>query len=166
MANSRRAASGDPQGTGGRGEDTGSGRGRLRKARASASTSRNRSSRRFKAMRSSRSPYSPGRRILPAPGCALAVVRPVQPHEQAAAGGVGDIADQPVAAFAAAVGQIIAAHRLGIAREPVRQVSSGRHRLTPRPGPQPAPAGSVPSRWRGSPAPNCPWARTAAASRR
>ena len=40
-----------------------------------------------------------------------------------------DIADQPVAALAAAVGEIVAAHRLGIARETVRQFGGvARHR--------------------------------------
>ena len=38
-------------------------------------------------------------------------------HIQAAAGRVADIADQPVAALAAAVGEKMAAHRLGILRE-------------------------------------------------
>ena len=35
-----------------------------------------------------------------------------------------DVADQPVAAFAPAVGEIVAAYRLGLARETVRQFGS------------------------------------------
>ena len=59
--------------------------------------------------------------VGPFAGGALAALRPAQADEQAAARRVRDIADQPVAALAAAVGEIMAAHRLGIAREPVRQ---------------------------------------------
>ena len=67
--------------------------------------------------------------ILPFAGGALSAGRTAEAHEQAAAGRVGDIADQPVTAFAAAVGEIMTAHRLGIAREPVRQFGGiERHR--------------------------------------
>lgn len=57
----------------------------------------------------------------PFAGSALAAVRPLQANEQAAAGRVRDIADQPVAALAATVGEVVAAHRLGITRETVGQ---------------------------------------------
>ena len=86
--------------------------------------------------------------VGPFAGGALAAVRPAQPDEQAAARRVGDVADQPVAAFAMAVGEIVAAHRLGIARETVGQVGGVRRhgdRLTPPPDPRCGRAGSVPS---------------------
>ena len=62
-ANRRRAASGDPLGTGGRAgpEPWYSRSGRLRNRRASSSTSRKASSRQVRAIRSSRSPCSPSR---------------------------------------------------------------------------------------------------------
>ena len=63
-----------------------------------------------------------GRGVGPFAGGALAGFRPVQPDEHGAARRVADVADQPVAALAAAVGEIVAAHRLGLARETVRQI--------------------------------------------
>ena len=67
-------------------------------------------------------------RIGPFAGGALAAIGSGQPNEQAAAGRVGDIADQPVIAFATAVREIMAADRLGIAREAACQLGSlGRH---------------------------------------
>ena len=62
-----------------------------------------------------------GRGVGPFAGGALAGFRSCQPDEHGAAGRVPDVADQPVAALAATVGEIVAAHRLGIARETVRQ---------------------------------------------
>ncbi len=62
-----------------------------------------------------------GGSIGPFAGGAPAAVRPCQPNEQAAAGRVSRIADKPIVAVAAAVGEIMAAHRLGLARETVRQ---------------------------------------------
>ena len=49
----------------------------------------------------------------------------MQPHEQAAAGGVGDVADQPIAAGAASVAEIVAAHRLGLRGETAREIGGG-----------------------------------------
>ena len=74
-----------------------------------------------------------GRGVGPFAGGALAGFRSLEPHEQGAAGRVADIADQPVAALAAAVGEIVAAHRLGIARETVRQFGGVAARITPPP---------------------------------
>ena len=48
--------------------------------------------------------------------------RPTQPHIEAAPGRVVDVADEPVAAFAAAVGEIVAADRLGVLGQAARQV--------------------------------------------
>ena len=70
-----------------------------------------------------------GRSVSPFAGRTLAGFRPFQPDEQGAAGCIPHVADKPVAALAAAVGEIVAAHRLGIARETVRQVGGiERHR--------------------------------------
>ena len=63
-----------------------------------------------------------GRRVCPFASGALAGLRPVQPYEKRAPRRVTDIANQPVAAFSSAVGEVVAAHRLGIARETVRQI--------------------------------------------
>ncbi len=63
-----------------------------------------------------------GRRVGPFAGSTLAGFWSVQPYEEGAPWCIADIADQPVAAFSPAVGEIMAAHRLGIARETVRQI--------------------------------------------
>ena len=60
-------------------------------------------------------------RVGPFAGGALAAIRPFQANEQAAARCVRDVADQPIATLASTVREIMSAHRLGIAREPVRQ---------------------------------------------
>ena len=60
--------------------------------------------------------------IGPFSGGALAAVRPPEPDEQATSRRVRDIANEPVAALAATVGEILAAHRLGIARETVSEI--------------------------------------------
>jgi hypothetical protein len=62
------------------------------------------------------------RRVRPLASGTLAGFWPVQPNEEGAPWRVADIADQPVAAFPPAVGEVVAAHRLSIARETVRQV--------------------------------------------
>ena len=62
--------------------------------------------------------------ISPMTGGPFAEVRSVQPHEQTAARCVPHIADEPVAAFPAAVREIVAAHRLGITRETACQLGS------------------------------------------
>ena len=59
--------------------------------------------------------------VGPFAGGAFAGFRTAQPDEHRAARRVLDVADQPVAALAATVGEIMAAHRLGLARETVRQ---------------------------------------------
>ena len=61
--------------------------------------------------------------IGPFTGRAFAGVWSSQTDEEAAAGCVLDVADEPIAAFTSAVREIVAAHRLGIARETVRQFS-------------------------------------------
>src|SRR5437764_822964 len=45
-----------------------------------------------------------------------------EPHKQAAPGRVGDIAHEPVIADAPSAGEIVTAHRLGLAREAARQL--------------------------------------------
>ena len=62
------------------------------------------------------------RRVRPLASGTLASLRPMQPDEEGAPGRIPDIAHQPVAALPTAVGQVVAAHRLGIAREAVRQI--------------------------------------------
>ena len=69
------------------------------------------------------------RRVGPFSGGALAGFRSFQPDEQGAAGRIPHVADQPVAALAATAGEIMTAHRLGIARETLRQFGGiERHR--------------------------------------
>src|ERR1700682_4515501 len=66
--------------------------------------------------------------VGPFAGPALAAVRSRQADEQTAARIVGDVADQPGATLATAVGEVLATRRLGIARETVRQHGGlGRH---------------------------------------
>ena len=60
--------------------------------------------------------------IRPSPGSTFAGFRSYQPDKERATGCVPDVADEPVPTFAATVGKIVAAHRLGIARETVRQI--------------------------------------------
>ncbi len=61
-------------------------------------------------------------RVGPFASGALPRLRPAQPDEEGAPWCVADIADQPVAALPPAVGEVVAAHRLGITRETVRQI--------------------------------------------
>ena len=65
-----------------------------------------------------------GRGVGPFAGGAAAGFRPLEPHEHRAARRVADVADQPVSALAPSVGEIVAAHRLGLARETARQFGS------------------------------------------
>ena len=59
--------------------------------------------------------------------------RLLQPDEHRAARRVARVADQPVAALAPAIGEIVAAHRLGLARETMRQFGSvARHHAASR----------------------------------
>jgi hypothetical protein len=63
------------------------------------------------------------RRIGPFAGGALAAVGSLEPDEQAPPWRVSHIAKQPVPALPAAIGEIVAAHRFGMARETMGQVS-------------------------------------------
>ncbi len=63
-----------------------------------------------------------GRCVRPFASRTLASLRPMQPDEEGAPWRVADIANQPVAAFSPAVGEVVATYRLGIARETVRQI--------------------------------------------
>jgi hypothetical protein len=63
-----------------------------------------------------------GRRVGPFASGALAGFRSSEPDEEGAPRRVTDVANQPVAAFSPAVGEVVAAHRLGIAREMERQI--------------------------------------------
>jgi hypothetical protein len=60
--------------------------------------------------------------VGPFAGRALAAVGAAQPDIETAAGRVVGVADQPVAAFALAAGEIVAAHRLCLAREAAREL--------------------------------------------
>src|SRR5690348_4488971 len=73
-----------------------------------------------------------GRGIAPATGCTGTAVGTGEADIKAASRRVVDIAGDPVAAAAASVRQIMAAHRLGLAREAARQLA-GRavHRSCP-----------------------------------
>jgi len=66
-------------------------------------------------------------------GGALARVRPFQPDEHGAARRVACVADEPVVAFTATVGEIMAAHRLRLTRKTARELR-GRalHEVAPR----------------------------------
>ena len=61
-----------------------------------------------------------GGSVSPFAGGALSAVRACEANEQAAARRVGNVADDPLATPAAAVGEVMAAHRLGITRETAR----------------------------------------------
>src|SRR6266480_2062217 len=67
--------------------------------------------------------------VRPFSGGTLAAVWPCETDEQAAAWRVGDVADDPVATPAAAVGEVMAAHRLGTTREAARQVGGLRRHV-------------------------------------
>ena len=66
--------------------------------------------------------------VGPFAGGAFAVVRTFETDEQAATRLVGDIADQPIAALASPIGQIIPAHALRILREAPGKVCGGAER--------------------------------------
>ena len=67
----------------------------------------------------------PRRGVGPFSGGSASIFGAVQPHEQAAAGRVGDVAHQPVAAGAASVAEIVAAHGLGLRGEAAREIGGG-----------------------------------------
>ncbi len=60
--------------------------------------------------------------IRPFASSTFAQVRSLQPDKQRSARRVFDVAHQPIAPFAPAIRKIMSAHRLGIARETLRQV--------------------------------------------
>jgi hypothetical protein len=60
--------------------------------------------------------------VRPLSSSTFAEIRSFQPDEQRSAWRVSDVAHQPVAPFAPAIRKIMPAHRLGIAREALRQV--------------------------------------------
>src|SRR5665213_2985992 len=69
--------------------------------------------------------------ISPVPGCARAELRPAEPDEHRPARRVADVAHRPVAPLATPVGEVMTAHRLGVAREAPRQLGSvARHHAT------------------------------------
>jgi hypothetical protein len=61
--------------------------------------------------------------VGPFAGGAFPAVRPREANEQATAGSVGHVADDPVATSASTVGEVAAAHRLGITRETACQIT-------------------------------------------
>jgi hypothetical protein len=67
--------------------------------------------------------------VSPFAGGAFPAVRSSEANEQAAAGRVPDVADDPVATPAAAIGEVMAAHGLGITREAARQVGGLRRHI-------------------------------------
>ena len=97
-------------------------RGRLRKRRASSATSRKSRRPRHSRMTSRRSPCSPVAASVHLPAGPFAEL--LEPDKHRAARRVVDVADQPVPPLAPAVGEIVAAHRLGLAREAARQFGS------------------------------------------
>jgi hypothetical protein len=65
-----------------------------------------------------------GRRIGPMAGSARAVIGTLQADIKAAARRILDIADDPVTARTASLGEVVTAHGLGIARKAARQIAS------------------------------------------
>ncbi len=84
------------------------------------------------------------RRIRPFPRRALAGFSALQPHEHRAARRVPDVTDQPIISLAATVGKIMTAHRLGLARETMRQLRRIARHLTPLPARKCATVDSAP----------------------
>src|SRR5581483_10136261 len=71
--------------------------------------------------------------VGPFAGGAATGFRALEPDEHRAARCVADVTDQPVAAFAPSIGEIMTAHRLGLARETVRQCGNiARHHAASR----------------------------------
>ena len=62
--------------------------------------------------------------IGPMPGGAGTRFRSAEPDEHRPAGRIANVAHRPVATPAPPVGQVMAAHRLGITREAARQLGS------------------------------------------
>src|ERR1700722_10774027 len=71
--------------------------------------------------------YPPRNIIGPFASRPASILGAVQPHEQAAPGGVGNVAPQPVAAGAASIAEIVAANRLGLRGETAREIGGGEH---------------------------------------
>jgi hypothetical protein len=93
-------------------------------------------------------------------------VHALQTDEHRAAGCIPDVADLPVIADTAPVGEIVAAHRLCLAREAIRQVCCVAGHLTPPLARRRARPDSVPSPWRGPSSRSHRLAQRTAASRR
>src|SRR5215472_15521164 len=73
---------------------------------------------------SRRSPYSAVAASVQLPAAPLPDSGPLSRTNIERPGGIANVAYGPVAALAPPVGQVMAAHRLGIAREPARQFGS------------------------------------------
>ena len=71
--------------------------------------------------------------VGPFAGGAATGFRPLEPDEHGAPRCIAHVADEPIAALAPSIGEIMAAHRLGLARETVRQLGSvARHHAASR----------------------------------
>ena len=74
-----------------------------------------------------------GGRVGPFARRAFPRLLPLEPNEQRAARRVAYVADKPISTLWATVGEVVSAHRLGIARETVRQFGRvPRHLRRPR----------------------------------
>ena len=126
-ANRRRAASDDPLAQAGgvagcAGDDDGVGRGRARKLRASSHGVDEAIEIAVEADQIKQIAMFAGRRIGPFAGRTRSVIGSLQSHIEAAARRVHDVADQPVTARTASIGEVVTAHGLGIAREAAREI--------------------------------------------
>ena len=74
-----------------------------------------------------------GCRVSPFARPATARVDAFQAHKHRAAGRVPDVADLPIIADATSVGEIVTAHRLGLAREAMCQLGRIARHVTPLP---------------------------------
>ena len=90
-----------------------------------------------------------GCRVSPFAGRAAARIDAFQAHEHRAAGRVPDVADLPIIADATSVGEIVTAHRLGLAREAMCQLSRIARHVTLPPDRRHAQSDSTPEPWRG-----------------
>src|SRR5882724_8354527 len=91
-----------------------------------------------------------GCRVGPFARRAAADVPAFQADEHRSARGVPDVADLPVIADATAVGEVVTAHRLGLACEAMYQLCRMARHITPPPDRRCAQSDSTPEPWRGS----------------
>src|SRR6202162_3185408 len=91
-----------------------------------------------------------GRRVGPFAGRAPAGTFRFQADEHRSARRIPDVADLPVIADATAVGEIVTAHRLGLAREAMCQLRRIARHVTPPRDRLCAQSDSIPKPWRGS----------------